>query len=277
VLPFIISEYEKIHLGHRPRHDFNPCHFDFRQRRKALSGPTPGRLSLSRSPAGSSRIPDKIWISVVDVINELLIVSNTTMDEIASIGITNQRETTIVWDKRTGKAIYNAIVWQSKETQVDLRTLHGKQIFFHRQERTGLRLNPYFSASKIRFILENVPRGRSQSESGRSLFRDRRQLAHLQDDQWQKPFHRCHQCLPNHAFNIFEMAWDPEFAQTLEDPGGNAPRGQRELLRFRRGFLLPRRTFTSMASLATSKPLCSANAATKKAKARTLMAPAASC
>jgi glycerol kinase len=84
--------------------------------RKAFQGSAPLRMSFPK-PGWVEQDPDKIWISVVDVINELLIVSGAKMEDIAAIGITNQRETTIVWDKKTGKAIYNAIVWQSKETQ----------------------------------------------------------------------------------------------------------------------------------------------------------------
>ena len=61
--------------------------------------------------------PDKIWISVIDVINELMVVSSSTLDDVAAIGLTNQRETTVIWDKKSGKAVANAIVWQSKQTQ----------------------------------------------------------------------------------------------------------------------------------------------------------------
>ena len=88
--------------------------------------------------------PDQIWISVIDVINELLIKSEVSMKQIASIGITNQRETTIVWDKKTGKAIYNAIVWQSKQTQKLCEEMNQYSHII--SSRTGLRLNPYFSA-----------------------------------------------------------------------------------------------------------------------------------
>src|SRR5574344_2550944 len=110
---------------------------------------------LFPEPGWVEQDPDKIWISVVDVINELLIVSGVKMEDIAAIGITNQRETTVVWDKKTGKAIYNAIVWQSKETQ-DICERYKKQTALI-ASKTGLRLNPYFSASKIRFLLEKVP------------------------------------------------------------------------------------------------------------------------
>ena len=68
-------------------------------------------------PGWVESVPDKIWISVIDVINELMVISSCTMDDVAAIGITNQRETTVVWDRHTGKAVYNAIIWQSKQTQ----------------------------------------------------------------------------------------------------------------------------------------------------------------
>ena len=93
-----------------------------------------------------------IYLSVLNVINDILLKTNLTYDDIDSLGITNQRETTIIWDKKTGMPVYNAIVWQSRQS-ADIyekwkkyeKTVHVK---------TGLIINPYFSASKIRFILE---------------------------------------------------------------------------------------------------------------------------
>lgn len=78
------------------------------QRPLDLSYPKPGWVEVDA---------DRIWISVIDVINELLVLANATMDDVAGIGITNQRETTIVWEKSTGRAVAPAIVWQSKQTQ----------------------------------------------------------------------------------------------------------------------------------------------------------------
>lgn len=112
--------------------------------------------------------PDKIWISTIDVINELLVVASSSMDEIAAIGITNQRETTVVWDKITGRAVYNAIVWQSKQTQCLCDEREDKMDFI--QSRTGLRMNPYFSASKIRYILDHIPDGQKRAERGELSF-----------------------------------------------------------------------------------------------------------
>ncbi len=123
---------------------------------------------LYPKPGWVEQDANSIWISVVDVINELLIVSGASMDEIAAIGITNQRETTVIWDKKTGKAIHNAIVWQSKETQEICERFNDKMEFIH--EKTGLRINPYFSASKIRFILEKVPHAEERMNKGELLF-----------------------------------------------------------------------------------------------------------
>ena len=111
---------------------------------------------------------DKIWISVIDVINELLVVASSSMDEVESIGITNQRETTIVFEKETGKAVFNAIVWQSKQTQSLCLEREDKSEFI--QKKTGLRMNPYFSASKIRYILDQIPDGQERARKGELLF-----------------------------------------------------------------------------------------------------------
>ena len=110
---------------------------------------------------------DRIWISVIDVVNELLVISGAKMSDVAAIGITNQRETTVVWDKETGKAVCNAIVWQSKQTQYLCEEREDKTDFI--QERTGLRMNPYFSASKIRYILDHIPDGQERAEKGQLL------------------------------------------------------------------------------------------------------------
>ncbi len=112
--------------------------------------------------------PLKIWISVVDVINEVLIKANVTMDDIDSIGITNQRETTVVWEKDTGKPIYNAIVWQSRQTSYICDRYEADKEYIH--QKTGLLINPYFSASKIRYILEHVEGAEERAKKGELLF-----------------------------------------------------------------------------------------------------------
>ena len=109
-----------------------------------------------------------IWISVVSSISELTIKCNITMDDIDSIGITNQRETSIIWDKQTGMPICKAIVWQSRQSAPICDALNDKKDFIHK--KTGLLINPYFSASKIRFMLDSVPGAQERAEKGELMF-----------------------------------------------------------------------------------------------------------
>ena len=109
-----------------------------------------------------------IYASVLNVINDALLKTNLTYDDIDSLGITNQRETTIVWDKNTGMPVYNAIVWQSRQSAeiCDSWKIYQEIV----KSKTGLIINPYFSASKIRFILDNIPNGQKRAENGELLF-----------------------------------------------------------------------------------------------------------
>ena len=111
-----------------------------------------------------------IWVSVIDVVNEVLVKENVTMDYVDSIGVTNQRETAIVWDKNTGLPVYHAVVWQSRQSADICDKLEAKKDFIH--ERTGLLINPYFSASKIRFILDHIPNGQERAEKGELSHKD---------------------------------------------------------------------------------------------------------
>ena len=110
----------------------------------------------------------EVWVSVINVVNELLVKQNITWDSIDSIGITNQRETAVVWDKKTGLPICPAIVWQSRQSAEICERFEDKKEYIH--EKTGLLINPYFSASKIIFILENVVDARKRAEKGELLF-----------------------------------------------------------------------------------------------------------
>jgi len=109
-----------------------------------------------------------IWISVLDSITEVIEKNHVKLNEIDSVGITNQRETTVIWDKKTGKPVYNAIVWQSRQTADLCDKRNAKKDFIFK--RTGLLLNPYFSASKIRFILDHIPNGQKRAEKGELMF-----------------------------------------------------------------------------------------------------------
>ena len=90
--------------------------------------------------------------------------------ELAAIGITNQRETTIVWDRETGEPVYNAIVWQDRRTAGYCETLKAQGVGETIQAKTGLLIDAYFSASKIRWILDNVPGAKARADAGELAF-----------------------------------------------------------------------------------------------------------
>jgi glycerol kinase len=114
--------------------------------------------------------PEDLWRSTLATVREALTRANLAPSALAGIGIANQRETTLVWNRRTGRPIHNAIVWQDRRTAalcVDLKD-RGLERFV--TERTGLLLDPYFSATKIAWLLDNVPGARSQAERGELAF-----------------------------------------------------------------------------------------------------------
>jgi len=114
--------------------------------------------------------PMEIWSSQLAVTMEAMAMVGASTEDIAAIGITNQRETTIVWDRATGEPVYNAIVWQCRRTaqRVDelVKAGYGEMI----REKTGLVPDAYFSATKIEWILENVPGARQRADAGELLF-----------------------------------------------------------------------------------------------------------
>lgn len=111
-----------------------------------------------------------IWASTVGVMFEVLAKSGIKETQIAAIGITNQRETTVVWDKETGMPIYFAIVWQSRQSDEYCEKLKKAGMEDMIKEKTGLLLDPYFSASKIRFILDHVEGAQERANRGELLF-----------------------------------------------------------------------------------------------------------
>lgn len=124
--------------------------------------------SLYPKPSWVEQDALKLWVSVIDVVNELLVISNKTMEDVHAIGITNQRETTVVWDKVSGRPVYNAIVWQSRQSLSICQKVEKHRDYI--QAKTGLLINPYFSASKIRFILDKITDGQKRAEKGELLF-----------------------------------------------------------------------------------------------------------
>ena len=163
-----------------------------------------------------------IWISVVNVVNECLIKANATWNNIDSIGITNQRETTVVWDKKTGKPIYNAIIWQSRQSKDICDSFKEKEDLIH--SKTGLLINPYFSASKLKFILDNVEGSRERAKKGELLFGT--------IDSWliyRLTNGAVHACDTTNAsrtmlFNIFNFKWDEHLLNIFDIPKQMLPK-----------------------------------------------------
>jgi glycerol kinase len=114
--------------------------------------------------------PEDLWLSTVAVVRDVLAKSGTGAAEIAALGITNQRETTIVWDRATGKPIHNAIVWQDRRTADACAALKARGLEKMIAARTGLVLDPYFSATKIGWILDNVAGARARAAAGKLAF-----------------------------------------------------------------------------------------------------------
>ena len=113
---------------------------------------------------------DEIWASQLGVAVEAMNMVGVTAEDIAAIGITNQRETAIVWDKNTGVPVYHAIVWQCRRTSEDCDALMARGLTDKFKQKTGLVIDAYFSATKIKWILDNVPGARQKAENGELLF-----------------------------------------------------------------------------------------------------------
>ena len=114
--------------------------------------------------------PEEIWVTTKKVIKEIINKNKKIKGNILTIGITNQRETTLLWDSKTGKCIYNAIVWQDRRTTNLCNKLKKKGLENLIKSRTGLLLDPYFSATKIKWIIENIPIAKKLLKKNRLLF-----------------------------------------------------------------------------------------------------------
>ena len=155
---------------------------------------------------------NEIWLSVLSCIAEVMMKSQIDPDCIKGVGITNQRETTIVWDRKTGLPIYHAIVWQSRQTAEICDDLKARGYEKMIKEKTGLLIDPYFSASKIRWILDNVPGAQEKMEKGELMFGTMDSWiiyklscgTHVTD-----VTNACRTLL----YNIHEMKWDEELLE----------------------------------------------------------------
>ena len=168
--------------------------------------------------------PTEIWMSVQSVIADAFIRSDIQPFQIVGIGITNQRETTIIWNKKTGVPIYPAIVWQSRQTAdiVDEWKQRGLETFI--REKTGLRIDSYFSASKISWILDHVEGARKQAEEGELLFGTIDTWVI-----WKLTGGAVHVTDYTNAsrtmlFNIYQLNWDDDILNELNIPRSLLPK-----------------------------------------------------
>lgn len=166
---------------------------------------------------------NEIWTSVLSVIASVLNENNVKAFEITGIGITNQRETTVVWDKETGRPIYNAIVWQSRQTQAICEQLKkdGHEDTF--RKKTGLLLDPYFSGTKVKWILDQVEGAREKAEKGEILFGTIDSWL-----VWKLSGGRTHITDYSNAsrtlmYNIHDLKWDDELLEILDVPKAMLP------------------------------------------------------
>jgi len=166
--------------------------------------------------------PEEIWNTTLDVCREAVTAAQKQQRTIASIGITNQRETTIIWDRKTGKAIYNAIVWQDRRTADYCKSLKDKGAESSVTAKTGLLLDPYFSGTKVRWILEKTGM-RDRAEKGELAFGtvDAWLMWHLTGGKVHATdaTNACRTLL----YNIHENRWDDELCNLLEVPTALLP------------------------------------------------------
>ena len=161
---------------------------------------------------------NEIWSSMLGVAVEAMNMIRATAADIAAIGITNQRETAIVWNKETGEPVYNAIVWQCRRTSDIADALKKKGLEERYRQKTGLIIDAYFSATKIKWILENVVGARELADEGKLLFgtvetwliwKLTKGAVHVTD------YSNASRTM---LFNINELCWDEEILEELGIP-----------------------------------------------------------
>lgn len=167
--------------------------------------------------------PAEIWSSQISVAAEVMSRAGIDADAIAGIGITNQRETTVVWDRKTGRPVHNAIVWQDRRTSSltdDLKEQGYADLF---QRKTGLVLDPYFSGTKIKWILDNVDGTRRKAENGDLLFGTVDSWLIWKMTNGNKHITDVTNASRTLLFNIHNLEWDKELLDLLDVPEAMLP------------------------------------------------------
>ncbi|EGR3327959.1 glycerol kinase [Vibrio parahaemolyticus] len=171
--------------------------------------------------------PMEIWATQSSTLVEALAKSGIRSDQLAAIGITNQRETTIVWNKETGKPVYNAIVWQCRRTADICEDLKSCDLEDYVRDNTGLVLDPYFSGTKVKWILDNVEGAREDAEAGKLLFGTVDTWL-----VWKMTQGRVHVTDYTNAsrtmlFNINDLCWDQKLLDEMGIPASMMPEVKR--------------------------------------------------
>jgi len=167
--------------------------------------------------------PMEIWSSQLSVATAAMAKARVTANQIVAIGIANQRETTIVWDKQTGKPVFNAIVWQCRRTSDDCEMLKEEGFDQIIAEKTGLRIDAYFSATKVKWILDHVPGARAEAEKGNLCFGtvDTWLLWNLTKGEiFATDYSNASRTM---MFNIHTLEWDEDILQRLNIPRNMLP------------------------------------------------------
>ncbi|HHI4972620.1 TPA: glycerol kinase GlpK [Vibrio parahaemolyticus] len=171
--------------------------------------------------------PMEIWATQSSTLVEALAKSGIRSDQLAAIGITNQRETTIVWNRETGKPVYNAIVWQCRRTADICEDLKSRGLEDYVRDNTGLVLDPYFSGTKVKWILDNVEGAREDAEAGKLLFGTVDTWL-----VWKMTQGRVHVTDYTNAsrtmlFNINDLCWDQKLLDEMGIPASMMPEVKR--------------------------------------------------
>ena len=166
---------------------------------------------------------NEIWSTVLSCLATVLTEADIKAEQIAGIGITNQRETAVVWDKNTEKPIYHAIVWQSRQTQGICNDLKEKGLEQEFRDKTGLLLDPYFSGTKVKWILDNVDGAREKAENGDLLFGTIDSWI-----VWKLSGGKAHVTDYSNAsrtlmYNIYDLKWDEKLLEYLTVPSSMLP------------------------------------------------------
>ena len=175
------------------------------------------------SPGHVEHDPEAIWSSQLSTARQAIAKAGIAPNQVAAMGVTNQRETTVVWDRATGKPVANAIVWQSRITAPICEALKAQGLEELFRENTGLVLDPYFSGTKLKYLLDTVPGLRARAERGDVLFGTVDSFLI-----WRLTGGRLHITDPSNAsrtllFNIHTLSWDDELLRALDVPRAMLP------------------------------------------------------